>query len=95
MISDFSDVDAFFDKGKAELVADLHTIGKDAVINCKRDGNYQDRTGNLRAANKYEVESQAEISLTLKNEKEYASYVEAKGFNVQSMAQLEIERKLK
>lgn len=95
MTSDFSDVDAFFDKAEKELITDLHAIGEQAVMDCKREGNYQDRTGNLRAANKYEVETRGEISLILKNDKEYASYVEAKGYNVQSMAQLAIERKLK
>lgn len=54
--------------------------------------DYQDRTGTLRQSNEYEVD---ETGLTLKNETEYASYVEAKEFDVLSGAALEAERILK
>ena len=88
---DFSDVEDFFKEGDKELVGYMEEVGEQAVEHAKAKGNYQNRTGQLRKSNTYK----ADISgLTLENEAEYASYVEAKGFDVLSGAALYAENKL-
>ena len=89
---DFSDVDEAFDQFDQELKETMTEAGEMAVQYAKDNGDYQDQTGTLRKSNEYEVD---ETGLTLKNETEYASYVEAKGFEVLSGAALEAERLLK
>lgn len=89
---DFSDVDAAFDEFKREVKDAMTEVGEEAVQYAKDNGDYQDITGTLRKSNEYEVD---ETGLTLKNETEYASYVEVKGFEVLSGAALEAERLLK
>ena len=89
---DFSDVDAAFDEFYEEVKGAMAEVGEEAVQYAKDHGDYQDITGTLRQSNEYEVD---ETGLTLKNETEYASYVEAKGFEVLSGAALEAERILK
>lgn len=82
---DFSDVDDFFQEGKAEVIAGMVEEGEIFVEDAKATGSYQDRTGHLRRSNDYEVD---EDGLTLKNEAEYASFVESKGFEVAGSAAL-------
>ena len=82
---DFSDVDPFFDVGEAEILAGMEEEGKAFVEDAKATGSYTDRTGHLRASNGYEVDKDG---LTLKNEAEYASFVESKGFKVAGEAAL-------
>lgn len=89
---DFSDVDDAFDQFNQELKDTMTEVGEEAVQYAKDNGDYQDQTGTLRRSNEYEVD---ETGLTLKNEAEYASYVEAKGYEVLSGAALEAERLLK
>ena len=89
---DFSDVDAAFDEFYEEAKEAMIEVGEDAGQYAKDNGDYQDHTGTLRKSNEYEVD---ETGLTLKNETEYASYVEAKGFEVLSGAALEAEKRLK
>lgn len=89
---DFSDVDDAFDQFDQELKDTMTEVGEGAVQYAKDNGDYQDQTGTLRKSNEYEVD---ETGLTLKNEAEYASYVEAKGREVLSGAALEAERLLK
>lgn len=89
---DFSDVDDAFDQFDQELKDTMTEVGEEAVQYAKDNGDYQDQTGTLRRSNEYEVD---ETGLTLKNEAEYASYVEAKGYEVLSGAALEAERLLK
>jgi len=58
-------------------------------------GDYQDHTLTLRTSNDYDVDKDG---LTLKNEAEYASFVESKGFDVfdvLSSAALYAEKRLK
>lgn len=89
---DFSDVDAFFQEEESEVVAKVSEIGKESVQYAKDNGTYKDRTGTLRKSN----DSEADVTgLTLKNEAEYASFVEAKGFEVLSNAALYAEKRLK
>lgn len=89
---DFSDVNAAFDQFDQELKETMTEAGEMAVQYAKDHGDYQDQTGTLRRSNEYEV---VEDGLILKNEAEYASYVEAKGFDVLSGAALEAEKFLK
>ena len=89
---DFSDVDNFFDEGMKEVKDKMEEIGEEAVQDAKDTGTYQDQTGHLRESNVSEV---TEDGLELRNEAEYASYVESKGFEVLSSAALRAESKLK
>ena len=89
---DFSDVDKFFDDGEWEVEKAMIDVGDDAVKDAKANHTYQNRTGNLEASNDFDVDMDG---LTLENSANYASYVEAKGFDVLSGAALRAEKKLK
>lgn len=90
--SDFSDVDQFFNDGEWEVERAMIDVGDEAVKDAKANHTYQNRTGNLEASNDYDVDKDG---LTLDNTADYASYVEAKGFDVLSGAALRAEKKLK
>lgn len=90
--SDFSDVDQFFNDGEWEVEKAMIDVGDEAVKDAKANHTYQNRTGNLEASNGYDVDKDG---LTLENTADYASYVEAKGFDVLSGAALRAEKKLK
>lgn len=90
--SDFSDVDQFFDDGEWEVEKAMIDVGDEAVKDAKANHTYQNRTGNLEASNGYDVDKDG---LTLENTADYASYVEAKGFDVLSGPALRAEKKLK
>ena len=85
--ADFSDVDQFFEDGTSEVVAGMKEEGE-----AKATGNYQDHTKHLRESNDYEVN---EDGLILKNEADYASFVESKGFEVAGSAAIRTEKRLK
>lgn len=89
---DFSDVDPFFDEGEWEVEKMMIDVGDEAVKYAEEHVNYQDHTLTLRASNDYDVDKDG---LTLKNEAEYASFVESKGFEVLSGAALFAEKRLK
>lgn len=89
---DFSDVDKFFDDGEWEVEKTMIDVGDEAVKDAKANHTYQNRTGNLEASNDYDVDKDG---LTLENSADYASYVEAKGFDVLSGSALRAEKKLK
>lgn len=80
---DFSDVDSFFDEGEWEVEKKMIDVGDEAVKYAEEHGDYQDHTLTLRTSNGYDVDKDG---LTLKNEAEYASFVESKGFDVLSSA---------
>ena len=92
VLSDFSDVDSWFDEETARVLEKERETGVEAVEYAKDNGNYQDHTGLLRKSNDSEVDKQG---LLLKNETDYASYVESKGFDVLSGAALNAEKRLK
>ena len=92
IVADFSDVDNAFGDFEKEIRQEMEEAGKAAVAYAVENGDYTDKTGKLRASNSYEVEPDG---LILKNDAEYASYVEAKGFDVLSGAALEAERILR
>ena len=85
---DFSDVDSFFDKGYAEV----KSVEDKVVDYAVKNGSYQNRTGTLRKSNKYSVQDDG---LELRNEAEYASFVESKGYEVLTGAALFAEKRLK
>ena len=90
--SDFSDVDQFFNDGEWEVEKTMIDVGDDSVKDAIANHTYQNRTGNLEASNGYDVDKDG---LTLDNTADYASYVEAKGFDVLSGPALRAEKKLK
>lgn len=90
--ADFSDVEQFFKDGEWEVEKKMIDVGDESVKYAEEHGTYQDHTLNLRTSNKFDVD---ENGLTLENTAEYASYVEAKGFDVLSGAALHAEKELK
>ena len=98
VISDFSDVEGFFDEGKWEVEKKMIDVGDAAVKYAEEHGDYQDHTLTLRTSNKYDVDK---YGLTLYNDAtapngyQYASNVESKGFDVLSGAALHAEKRLK
>ena len=90
--SDFSDVDKFFDDGEWEVEKAMIDVGDEAIKDAEESGTYQDHTLNLRTSNNYDVDKDG---LVLENSADYASYVEAKGFDVLSGSALRAEKKLK
>ena len=90
--SDFTDVDKFFDDVEWEVQKGMIDVGDEAVKDAKANHTYQNRTGNLEKSNTFDVDKDG---LTLENSADYASYVEAKGFDVLSGAALRAEKKLK
>jgi hypothetical protein len=90
--SDFSDVDQFFDDGEWEVEKTMIDVGDAAIKDAKANHTYQNRTGNLEKSNTYDVDKDG---VTLENTADYASYVEAKGFDVLSGPALRAEKKLK
>lgn len=89
---DFSDVDQFLKDGEWEVEKKMIDVGDEAVKYAEENGNYQDHTLTLRTSNDYDVD---ESVLTLKNEAEYASFVESNGYDVASGAALFAEKRLK
>ena len=89
---DFSDVDSFWGQGYAEVKAVEEKVGKEAVNYAIEHGSYQNRTGTLRKSNKYSVEDDG---LVIRNDAEYASYVESRGYEVSTGAALFAEKRLK
>ena len=80
MFDDFdSDVERFLSEGRREVGEYLQDLGDRAAEQNRRDGDYTDRTGNLRASN---FADGNEEGMVLGNTAEYASYVESKGYNV-------------
>lgn len=90
--SDFSDVDQFFDDLEWEAQKGMIDVGDAAIKDAEESGTYQDHTLTLRTSNAYDVDKDG---LTLENTAPYASYVEAKGFEVLSGSALRAEKKLK
>ena len=89
---DLSDVDKFFEDGEREVESTMANVGEEAVDDAKENHTYMNRTGNLESSNEHETDKDG---LTLSNTADYASYVEAKGFDVLSGSALRAEKKLK
>lgn len=89
---DLSDIEAAVKAYREAIKAELEKIGKDAVEHAVENGNYQDRTGRLRASNKYAA---TDSSLDVYNDAPYAAEVEARGYDVISGAALVAEQRAK
>lgn len=89
---DFSDVEQFFESGEAEILAGMKEEGEAFVEDAKSTGSYTDRSGHLRKSNGYEVDKDG---LTLKNNAEYASFVESRDYEVAGSAALRTVERLK
>lgn len=89
---DFSSISSFFQELENEAIEAMNAVGKEAVEYAKENGSYRNRTGKLRASNKYEADS---TGLAVKNTAEYASDVESRGYEVISGAALYAEKRLK
>lgn len=74
-----NEIEKFFADAKREVKDYLEDLGQRAEEANIREGDYQNRTGNLRRSNYHEVD---EDGLTLGNSAGYASEVESKGYNV-------------
>lgn len=90
--ADFSDVDDFFDEGEWEVEKVMIDVGDTAIKDAEESGTYQDHTLTLRTSNQFDIDKDG---LILENTAEYASYVEAKGFEVLGSSALRAEKKLK
>lgn len=73
------EIEHFFTEAKREVKEYLEDLGQRAEEANIREGDYQNRTGNLRRSNYHEAD---EDGLTLGNRANYASEVESKGYNV-------------
>jgi len=73
------EIEYFFTEAKREVKEYLEDLGQRAEEANIREGDYQNRTGNLRRSNYHEAD---EDGLTLGNRADYASEVESKGYNV-------------
>ena len=80
---------AALEERRRRLKDRLREAGEEAVRTAVETGDYHDRTGRLRASNRYEVEGD---DLILSNDAPYAARVEAMGYNVLTHAALEAER---
>ena len=73
------EIEQFFTEAKREVKEYLEDLGQRAEEANIREGDYQNRSGNLRRSNYHEAD---EDGLTLGNRADYASEVESKGYNV-------------
>ena len=73
------EVEQFLRDGRNEVIEAMREAGEAAVEYNIANGDYQDRTGNLRRSNYYEIDGD---TLSVGNSADYAEYVEAKGYMV-------------
>ena len=78
---DFKDVEKEINDAPAKVKAVFDREGGKAVAYAVQSGTYQNRTGRLRSSNRYEADTKA---IRLINDAEYASNVEARGYEVLS-----------
>lgn len=79
-MSDFDkEIEHFFTQGRREVKEYFEDLGSRAVAANIAEGDYHDRTGNLRRSNYF---SANEEEMELGNGAGYASEVESRGYNV-------------
>lgn len=91
MRCDFSDVERLLRDAPKMVKEVFDREGSRAIEDAKNSGNYKDRSGKLRSSNKYEASQDA---IRLINDAEYASFVEAKGYEVLSGAYLRMAKRI-
>ncbi len=72
-------LDSLMVECRNEVMRAMADVGREFVDDAVAEGNYRNRTGNLRRSNFAEVD---ENGLTLGNKADYASDVESRGFEV-------------
>ena len=85
-------LDGLFDQCKGMVKEAMAVVGEEFVSEAQQEGSYHDVTGHLRAGNYYQVDDDG---LELGNKEDYASNVEARGYEVSSTFALRAEAKLK
>lgn len=90
---------AEFDAQEAELrreiASQMQSDGQAGVDYAVKHGSYKNRTGKLRKSNTSLVSDNGQtIDLAMENTAEYASHVEAKGYDVLSGGFLETKKRL-
>ena len=85
------EIEAFFAQGEREVDAFLDRLGNEAVELNKANGNYRNRTYNLRRSNYHKVQDH---TLMLGNKSDYASDVSARGYDVIDSGIHHIKREL-
>jgi len=73
------EIEKFFAESRQEVKRYFERLGQKAVEANISDGDYKNRTYNLRRRNFFRAD---EDSLTIGNSAHYASEVESKGYNV-------------
>jgi hypothetical protein len=73
------EIEQFFAEGRSEVKRLFEQAGQEFVDTNIAEGDYQNRTGHLRASNFFDA---SEDELVCGNHASYASEVEAKGYNV-------------
>lgn len=84
-----SEIDEFIEEGMREIRQMMDAAGRAAVEYNVINGDYKNRTGNLRRSNYYEVDDD---ELIIGNHADYASFVESKGYMVCSEGALFAEK---
>jgi hypothetical protein len=90
-----TEVDDEIEQLRIENASLFQAEGQEAVDYAIANGAYKNRTGKLRASNRSGVIEDENITLELENTADYASFVEAKGFDVLTGALLNAEDRLK
>lgn len=80
------DIEMFLAEGYAEVEADMESVGESAVAYNVANGDYKNRTGNLRRSNYYKIDKDGDIPTRLEigNSADYAEDVESRGYMVAS-----------
>ena len=86
-----AEIERFLEQGRRDVMDAMRKAGEQAVAYNIENGDYRNRTGNLRRSNFYEV---AEDGLVIGNSADYASDVEARGYMVCTGGALLAERLL-
>jgi hypothetical protein len=73
------EIEQFFTEARREVKEYFEDLGQRAVAANIAEGDYKNRTGNLRRSNYYKA---TEEGLELGNSASYASEVESRGYNV-------------
>lgn len=83
------DIEQSLNALREEVRRHLADIGERAVQEAVKNGDYHDRTGTLRRSNTYTATPD---ELVIENNAPYASYVQAKGYNVLDTAMLQVRQ---
>jgi len=90
-----AEFDSEMENLKGELVSTMTAEGEQGVDYAVKNGSYKNHTFKLRRSNKASVTATDDtVELDMENTAEYASYVEAKGYDVLSGGFLDTAKRL-